>query len=277
MGEIVGGTVIQRSFVGREAANIVHIATVPVSELGIDSDKPEIILAEVLGIPVSSILDDNNYRQVIELLRGVPPDYFFPYWHPRIHRYFDRLFDSFKQESDAKELFIDFLATVGTPNPVTNVFQPWPLFAESEFRDKVEVSQEVLATAMQCIASRSIRSHHSDSFIREVFSYDIPMGQSPSVKSDSLLKLLETSRKFCVAPLALGGAQAVTQLTQGNYVAALLTTGTAGVMTLVLIGTVSVGALIIQKVAQARAKDSYDDDGGLTNRSTRTRKKPRAG
>jgi hypothetical protein len=277
MGEIVGGTVTQRSFVGREAANIVHIATVPVSELGIDSDKPEIILAEVLGIPVSSILDDNNYRQVIELLRGFPPDYFSPYWHPSIRRYFNRLFVSFQKESDAKELFIDFLATVGTPSLVANVFQPWPFFAEPEFRDKVEVSQEVLVTAMQCIFSRSMRSHQTDSFIREVFSYDIPMGQSPSVKSDSLLKLLETSRKFCIAPLALGGAQAVTQLTQGNYVAALLTTGTAGVMTLVLIGTVSVGALIVQKVAQARAKRSYDDGGGLTNRSTRTRKKPRAG
>jgi hypothetical protein len=276
MGEIVGGTVIQRSFVGREAANIIHVATVPISELGIDSEEPEIILAEVLGIPVSNVLDDSNYRRVIELLRSFPPDYFFPYWHPRTHRYFDQLYDSLHQESESKELFTDFLATVGNPSPLANAFQPWPFFVEPEFREKIEVSQEVLSAAMQCIASRPMRSHQSAQFIREVFSYDIPMGQSPSVKSDSLLQLLETSRKFCVAPLALGGAQAVTQLTQGNYVAALLTTGTAGVMTLVLIGTVSVGALIVQKVAQARAK-LPDGDGGLTNRSTRTRKKPRAG
>jgi hypothetical protein len=108
---------------------------------------------------------------------------------------------------------------------------------------------------MQCISSRALRSYESESFIQEVLGYDIPLGQSPKVKADSLLELLETSRKFCVAPLALGGAQAVTQLTQGSYVAALLTTGTAGVMTLVLIGTVSVGALIVQKVAQARARN----------------------
>lgn len=39
MGEVIGGTVIQRSFVGRETANIIHIATVPVSELGIISEE----------------------------------------------------------------------------------------------------------------------------------------------------------------------------------------------------------------------------------------------
>ena len=90
MGEIIGGTVIQRSFVGREAANIIHIATVPASELGISSEEPEHILAEVLGIPVSNVLDGEDYRRVIDRLRDFPPDYFFPYWgHPRFHRYAD--------------------------------------------------------------------------------------------------------------------------------------------------------------------------------------------
>jgi len=254
MGQIIGGTVIQRSFIGREAANIIHVATVPVSELGVVDNELNAILAEVLGIPMSNVLDGEGYQRVTDLLRSYPPDYFFPYRHPNAHRYFDRVYDSLHKDGSPKELFSDFLATAGNPSPVVNAFQLWPFFAAPEFLAKLEINQDVLVTAMQCIASRSVRSQQAESFIQEVFEYDIPMGQSPSVKADSLLQLLETSRKFCVAPLALGGTQALNQLAQGNYVAALLTTSTAGVMTLVLIGTVSVGALIVQKVAQVRAK-----------------------
>lgn len=274
MGETIGGTVIQRSFVGREAANIIHIATVPVSELGITSEEPGRILAEVLGIPASNVLDDESYRKVIQRLRGYPPDYFFPYWgHPRFHRYTDRFYDSLRGEGTPAELFTDFLVTVGDPSSTTGAFQPWAFMPDPELREDFEVNPQALAAAMQCIASRANRSAQSEGFIQEVFGYDIPMGQSPAVQSDSLLRLLETSRKFCVAPLALGGAQAVTQLVQGSYVAALLTAGTAGVMTLVLIGTVSVGALIVQRVAQSRAKSTQVEfrDPPPAPRATRRR------
>lgn len=257
MGEIIGGTVIQRSFVGREATNIIHMATVPISELGIAAEDPELILAEVLGIPASNVLDDQSYRKVIDRLRGYPPDYFFPYWgHPGFHRYVDRLHDSLRGDDTPTELFTDFLATVGEPGSINGAFQPWLFIPAFEAREEFELNPQALAAAMQCIASRANRSAQSVEFIHEVLSYDIPVGQSPSVHSDSLLRLLETSRKFCVAPLALGGAQAVSQLAQGSYVAALLTTGTASVMTLVLIGTISVGTLIVQRVAQSRANQS---------------------
>jgi hypothetical protein len=280
MGDVIGGTVIQRSFVGRVASNVIHIASVPVAELGTRSEIPEELLAEVLGIPQTTILDDSNYRRVIEMLRRFPPDYFFPYWHPRTDRYFHRLYDALQPDSAPKELFADFLATAGSNTPFASVLTPWPLLIQAEFPEKIELNPEVLAAALQCIASRAMRSRESEQFIQEVFTYDIPLGQSPTVKADSLLQLLESSRKFCVAPLALGGVQAVAQLTQGNYVAALLTTGTAGVMTLVLIGTVSVGALIVQKVAQARARGNpgHDGQGGdLSARSTRTPRKRGAG
>ncbi len=258
MGEVVGGTVIQRSFIGREAANIIHIATVPVSELGISSEDPERILAEVLGIPVSNVLDDNKYRNVIRYLRGYPPDYFFPYWgHPRFHRSADRFYEALKSEGSPTELFTDFLATIGEPSGA-NGLQSFGFFPYQELSQEIEINPQALASALQCIGSRANRSSQSEGFIQEVLGYDIPMGQSPKVESDNLLQLLETSRKFCVAPLALGGAQAVTQLVQGSYVAALLTTGTAGAMTLVLIGTVSVGALIVQRVAQSRAKNTNE-------------------
>lgn len=256
MAEIIGGTVIQRSFVGREAANIIHVATVPLAELGIDSEEPRTIVSELLGIPRSNVLEDDNYRQIIDRLRHFPPDYFSPFWHPRTERYFQRIHDSLERKDDSNKDFLsDFLNTVSGGTAAGSFFQPWPVLLEPGFQKGLEVNPDVLALAMQCVASRAFRTRSSVEFVQQVLTYDIPLGQSPKVKADSLLELLETSKKMCVAPLALGGAQGVTQLTQGNYVAALLTTGTAGIMTLVLIGTVSVGTLIVQKVAQARAKN----------------------
>jgi len=232
------------------------VATVPLAELGIDSEEPRTIVSEVLGIPRSTVLDDDGYRQIIDRLSQFPPDYFSPFWHPRTELYFQHIYDSLKRKDDSNRDFLsDFLNTVGGGPAAGSFFQPWPVLLEPDFRKGLDVNPDVLAIAMQCVASRAFRTRNSAQFVQEVLTYDIPLGQSPKVKADSLLELLETSKKICVAPLALGGAQAVNQLAQGNYVAALLTTGTAGVMTLVLIGTVSVGTLIVQKVAQARAKN----------------------
>jgi hypothetical protein len=57
---------------------------------------------------------------------------------------------------------------------------------------------------------------------------------------------------MCLAPLAAGGTLGVGQLGQGQYVAALLSVGTGSAMTLILLGTVAVGSLLIRRVAQQR-------------------------
>jgi hypothetical protein len=50
MGDIVSGTVIQRSFVGRKVTNVIHVATIPIAELGVESEEvSEDIVAEVLS------------------------------------------------------------------------------------------------------------------------------------------------------------------------------------------------------------------------------------
>ncbi len=270
MDNVIGGTVIQRSFVGREAANILHIASVPVAELGVESDSAEDIIAEVLGIPRTTILDDRTYGQIIERLRHYPPD-FFPFWNPRTDRYFRTIYESIQEKESPTELFGDFLATAGASGFASSFPQSWPIFLNSDLLTTEGFNQNALAIGMQCIGSRVLRDKETKQFIEGIYSYDIPLGQSPSVKGDSLLRLLETSRKYCIAPLALGGTQAISQLAQGNYVAAMLTTGTASAMTLVLIGTVSVGALIVQRVAQTRAKATEStkiDDGGTQTPGT---------
>ena len=57
---------------------------------------------------------------------------------------------------------------------------------------------------------------------------------------------------MCLAPLAAGGAIGIGQLGTGSYVAALLTVGTGSAMTLVLLGTVAVGYMLVNRVAQQR-------------------------
>lgn len=277
MNEIIGGTVIQRSFVGREATNVVHIATVPVSELGLENASLEIIVADTLGIPRHSLLDAEAYADVVELLRRYPQDYFFPYFeHPRLHRYFKRLHDLLREDNAPAGLFNDFVSVAGDASNVSLPLMPFFSFPTTDLASQLELSPQALSAALRCIAARAGRTSQAEHFLNEIYRYDIPLGQSPKVKSDSLLQLLDTSKKVCIAPLAIGGAHAVSQLTQGSYVAALLTTGTAGVMTLVLIGTVSVGALIVQRVAQARARSEQSSESN-TPPAAPTRRRRQAG
>lgn len=260
MNEVIGGTVIQRSFIGREATNIVHIATVPLEELGLENASPETIVAETLGIPRNSLLTFEDYHRVLSIVQNYPPDYFYPYWHPRFHRRFEQIFSAIQRQLEPPELFGDFISVAGD---TTTLGVAFPFFApihDPELFSNFELSPQAFSTAFQCLQARTGRTQQTENFLSEIYRYDIPLGQSPKVKTDSLLDLLETSKKVCLAPLAIGGAQAVTQLTQGSYVAALLTTGTAGAMTLVLIGTISVGALIVQRVAQARARMTHETD-----------------
>lgn len=247
MADNVSGTVIQRSFIGREATDVIHVASVPLQELGIDRAGTAAIVSDLLGIPESSVLTGQQY---LELRRIMRPDFIFPMALPEEIQ--ETVRSRLAPESEF-ELFADFLGcctAAASPTP----FQSWQLFVLNQLSGEINPRQETLTTAMQCYASRLTRSRHTSEFLAELSNYDVPLGQSPNVKSDSLYKLLETSKGFCIAPLLLTSGQAATQLSQGNYVSALLTTGTASAMTLVLIGTVSVGALIVQRVAQARGR-----------------------
>jgi len=254
MKEIISGTVIQRSFIGREAANIIHVASVPVSELGLTDNDPKIIIANVLGIPASNVLYGEDYHRVIEFLCEFPEDYFFQHWGPRTLTNFDRTYDSLSRRGGQKRIFADFLAAAGNTSPLVGEFQLWPLIADPDIFDQAKLNKDVFNVAVHCMTSGSALSRQYEQFIEEVCSYDIPMGQSPKVKAENLSKLLTKCERICVAPLAFGGPQAISHLANGKYVAAMLTAGTAGVVTLILISTISVGGLIVEKVAQARGK-----------------------
>ena len=96
-----------------------------------------------------------------------------------------------------------------------------------------------------------------------ILEYDLPIGNSPKASSDSLLKLLDTGKKMCLAPMAAGAPYGIAQLSQGLYLAAILTVGAGSAMTLILLGSVSVGSLLVQRVAQMRNRDSLPNDSLL--------------
>ena len=242
MSESIDGTVIQRSFVGHRASNVVNIASAPLKELGVRGGSIEDIVSQLLGVPSQAILGHDLYRDLRGRfnIEGILSEGSWRKEAETIH-----------EADDNTALLADFISC--STASVLPALDWRELFAlRQAVGSYPELSEDAVILAFQCLVSRLTRSRHTERFLNGLYQYDIPLGQSPSVKSDSLLKLLETSKSFCIAPLALGGAQAVTQLSQGNYVSALLTTGTGSVMTLVLIGTVSVGAMIVQRVAQAR-------------------------
>lgn len=254
MSENISGTVIQRSFVGRGVANVIHIATVPGEEFGVTDTALEDVVSELLGVPRESVLGDQDYSRFARDMQQLPSDYFWPFWHHRIEREYMRMIKALSPETNAKAFVGDFISLISSPTTLSGIF---PFFHASPLDDE-DVSQQfnlhndALHLALSCLSARLQKRRDVQVFYDEMLTYEIPLGQSPETKGESLLKLLETSKKVCIAPLALGGAQGINLLAQGHYVAALLTTGTASGMTLVLIGTVSVGSIIVQRVAQRR-------------------------
>jgi hypothetical protein len=117
---------------------------------------------------------------------------------------------------------------------------------------ELETDDTAFAVGVACLGARLQRSARTTAFTNAVLGYDLPFGNSPRASSDSLLKLLNGGRKMCLAPLAAGGTIGVTQLAQGQYVAAILSVSTGSVMTLILLGSVAVGSLLVRRVAQVR-------------------------
>jgi len=126
-----------------------------------------------------------------------------------------------------------------------------------EFREilKLETDETAFVTGITCFNARLQRSRRTADFTKSVLDYDLPVGNSPRASSDSLLKLLDSGKKMCLAPMAAGGTYGIAQLSQGQYVAAILSVSAGSAMTLILLGSVAVGSLLVQRIAQIRNSD----------------------
>ena len=277
----IGGTVIQRSFVPRGLGTVLSIATVPLSEMYPSSKFshtkiPDRLLtdvtSEILGIPRETIIDDDQYRQLARFLRD--PD--FPRrfrlgrrsipWHILYEDYLEFLSDlpeSRRRPSDEStrgQFSTDALCLLASSSPDWSVYG-FPILgypAARHFLDhpdlrELGLSSEAFRAGISCFFSGLAAEPKVVDAVSEIQQYDIPTGQSPRATSDSLLKLIDTGKKMCLAPMVTAGALGITQLGQGSYVTALLTVGTGSAMTLVLVGTLAVSDLLVRRMISIRS------------------------
>jgi hypothetical protein len=96
----IGGTVIERAFVAEDVPSIIHVATVPMSEIGFSSsptseDNLRAMVAELFALPATSIVDETQFQEIRKLAEE--PHLFMrlamdrpPFPHPH-HPFFEDL------------------------------------------------------------------------------------------------------------------------------------------------------------------------------------------
>ncbi len=272
-GGIVTGSVMERAFIGGDLPAALFAASVPLNEvaaeavIGGDSDVRHLV-AEVLAVPSNTLLDEAQYRTLATRLTGQDwPRRWLRYgpsvfWEESLSAW-ERREAEVRKEIESNERPIHLFAQhsialmVAGERGVGPYWLAVPL-PPDEFRKNLdlETDEAALATGIACLSARLQRSQRTADFTRNVLQYDLPFGNSPRASSDSLIKLLDSGKKMCLAPVAAGGTVGITQLAQGQYVAAILSVGTGSVMTLILLGTVAVGSLLVARVAQRRGRGS---------------------
>jgi hypothetical protein len=274
----VHGSVIQRSLIPEGLGAVLNIATVPISELDSSCLSKNYklgfqrLVGQVLGVPTESILNDKQYRKLAEMFidgdiceemamrAHLPYAEELCYWYSDWRHFMkESLYEmqevSFK-ERPAGVLGLHSLSMLVSPTKHTAM--QWPFFMlppphrGSRRFDEIGLTEEVFQLGSNCFFTAVSADERVVQFTHAAGRYDIPSGQSPSAKSDSLTKLIESSKKVCLAPLAVGGTTAISQLSQGSYVTALLSTSTGAAMTLILVGTVSVADYLVHYLLHKR-------------------------
>ena len=274
-------SVIQRTLVPHGLGTVLNVASTPITDLcdgSLDEtsdDDFRDLVAQIVGIPPASILDESQYTGIVSSIRsGV----FFenlrrhshgPFSHELYYIWNHELqhfLTAGKREGVAQQtgetrqqLALDSIFLMLSPtnfSGLRNGLLSYPAFLPVGVQDpnlaEMHITPEALDLGISCILSSVDPDPRVRDFTHAAGLYEIPTGNSPTTSAENLLKILETSKKVCLAPLAVGGTTAITQLAQGGYVTALLTSLTAGAMTLVFIGTVSVAHLLVQKTVHMR-------------------------
>ena len=273
------GTVIQRSFVPREVGAVLNIASVPLSEMYFEEfEDRELgrilrqITSEVLAIPEKTILDDIQYQKLCQILaeedysepaRGLPSIL----WHQLLRFYREdagssREMEIRKDRYPLSQFSSDLFCLMASPS-LTSTFPLVPFYglplryvtSESIAIRELSLSSEALQTGVSCFSSGKFCDAKVAHLVEEIHHYEIPLALSPRVRGDSLLKLIENGKKLCLAPMIGGGTIGLSQLGQGEFVAALLTAGTGSGMTLIFIGTLAVGDLLVRHMMARRPEN----------------------
>ncbi len=293
----VHGSVIQRSIVPEGLGAVLNIATVPVAELDtchLDSNSSSNfrrLVGQVIGIPTESILSEDQYgvlskqlldgkiwKEMSSLVRDPYTDRMFHmlyyYWREFTEYQHDERQTVTFPDKHTELLGLHSLALMMSPTGNSGISWPVPFpfhilmrRDKSKWLDELQITEEAFQLGLSCHFSSLLANDRVSRFTKAAGNYDIPSGQSPAIRSDNLKSLIETSKKVCLAPLAVGGTTAISQLSQCNYVAALLATGTGAAMTLILVGTVSVADYLVHYLLHKR--NSLGSENGVHQRLER--------
>jgi hypothetical protein len=260
------GSVMQVSLIPAELGMVLNIASAPVSELlGRQPDEPQdnlrSLTAATLGMPAASIIDELQYQQLLTTLeaRELPPGSSSREEHELLQDV--RRLATLRRSEElppVRALGVDAIALLATPermfwsSAAADLLVGRTYRDSSPFAEKVNLNTEGLQAGLSCLFAGANPEPRVHSFVNSSLHYDIPWSASPKAHSDSLLKLFDSGKKMVLAPLVAAGTLGITQLGQGAYVAALLTVGAGSAMTLILIGTVAVGDLLVRRLAGHR-------------------------
>src|SRR5258706_10890511 len=141
--ENIKGTVIQRSFVASRIPRVIHIASVPASDLGFADLSLEEIVAETLGVPYSSALSAAQYADVVNVLDSVelPP---FPAGQSPLY------------ESESMPLFAEaFLSLLTSDYYAADGYHLTNLARDRLLRERIGLPSGTLHTALTCLGART--------------------------------------------------------------------------------------------------------------------------
>jgi hypothetical protein len=243
----IAGTIIQRSFVAAELGTVLNVATVPLDEL-IDVDSAEDanllrqLSSQIFAMPENLILDDQEYYR---LARAVSAEGRLLYYQQ--HELGVLLERRFSEEVHVATFADHAIALISE-----SLSDPWTSGFEARDRGQfiagsLDISLEAFMAGLNCLSAGLSARPAVNEFAAAVKQYDVPLGHSPKTENDSLLTLIQSGKRMCLAPLAGATTIALGQLGQQAYAASLLTAGTGAGITLILIGTLSFSDYLIRR------------------------------
>ena len=265
----IRGTVVQRTFLPRGLSTTLNIATVPLSDVNpellenLDGEAPlRQMTSEILAVPPDTIIDNVQYGQLGKLIRGgslhqsLRRAHFGPYWRHFYDEYFARdttlsRTTSPRIRGSLGQLSRDSLCLMlSSQRSLHNfpLFHPLALRTVAESSDfrKLDLTTDALQMGLNCYFSSRFAEPRVLSVVDELYNYDIPFGRSPGTGKKRLSTLVKKGEKMCLAPLAVATGLGIKHLLQEEFAAALFTVGTGSGMTLILVGTFFVTALLLR-------------------------------
>jgi hypothetical protein len=272
--EILGST-ITRVLVPRNLPTMLSVTTVSADILAQTGRSLKQLTSELTGAPMSQVISEAEYRKITSLLSSEefwakleeksnvdPWPTLAPSRSPGL-KYFSYLKNNVfpRVKKSANET-----GSVGLTNDCIvselssdrrsgqTPFSPQPSwgFGVSETLAEFEVEPASFYVASTIWFDALAAGAAVQAVMPSLDRYEIPYGQSPKAKSDTLGTLLRSAKSSAVAPLLTSSAYATTAIQGAHYLTALKCEVAGAAATLIFIGTISVAELIIAKLSSLR-------------------------